>query len=164
MIFWIASKNFSSWDSGTNREIGGEKYKNMGLWKLTFPSYGAFKGRQAFLFSTRQIFCQNVLCHIVAMIVLKRLRIVTHFCAVSFSVKSLFCGTNNIFYSLENRLWDQTKKWFWKYIKNKGKVISESFRNFAHISSYLHLKSIAWKWDYVISRKLQMSQALSRRL
>ena len=129
----------------------------MGLWKLTFPSYGAFKGRQTFLFSTRQIFCQNVLCHIVAMIVLKRLRIVTHFCAVSFSIKSLFCGTNNIFYSLENRLWDQTKKWFWKYIKNKGKVISESFRNFAHISSYLHLKSIAWKWDYVISKNTNVT-------
>ena len=52
----------------------------------------------------------------------------------------------------------QQQKRFWKYIKNKGKVTLESFRNFAYVSSYLHLKSFAWKGDYVISQKLQMSQ------
>ena len=57
----MASKNFSPWDSGTDRETGRdwEKYKNMGLWKLTFSNYGAFNGGYAFLFSTGQIFCQN---------------------------------------------------------------------------------------------------------
>ena len=34
----------------------------------------------------------------------------------------------------------------------------ESFRNFAYVSSYLHLKSFAWKQHYVISQKLQMPQ------
>ena len=74
------------------------------------------------------------------------------------SIKALFCKTNNIFYSLENPIWDKTKQWFWKYIKNKGKVTLESFRNFAYVNSYLHLKNFAWKRDYIISQKLQMSQ------
>ena len=43
----------------------------------------------------------------------------------------------------------QQQKRFWKYIKNKGKVTLESFRNFAYVSSYLHLKIFAWKGDYV---------------
>ena len=91
-FFWIASKNFSSWDSGTDRETGGdsEKYKNMELKKLTFSNYGALKGGHTFLFSTGQIICQKLLYHIVATIVLKRLRIVTHCYAVSLSIKSLF--------------------------------------------------------------------------
>ena len=132
----------------------------MGLWNLKFSSYGAFKGvggGHKFLFSTGQIFCQKLLYHIVAMISPKRFRIVTHCYAASFSRKTLFSKTN-IFYSLENRIWDKTKYWFWKYIKNKGKVTLESFRNFAYVSSYLHLKSFAWKRDYVISQKLQRPQ------
>ena len=40
---------------------------------------------------------------------------------------------------------------FWKYIKNKGEVTLDSFRNFAYFSSYLRLKSFARKQDYVIS-------------
>ena len=110
-ILWIASKNFSSWDSGTDRETGGdsEKYKNMALKKLTFSNYGALKGVHTFLFSTGQTFCQKLLYHIVAMVVLKLFRIVTRCYAVSFSIKSLFCKTNNIFYNLENRIWDKTK-------------------------------------------------------
>ena len=133
----------------------------MGLWNLKFSSYGAFKGvggGHKFLFSTGQIFCQKLLYHIVAMIGLKRFRIVTHCYAVSCSIKTLFSKTTNIFYSLENRIWDKTKQWFWKYIKNKGKVTLESFRNFAYVNSYLHLKNFAWKRDYIISQKLQMSQ------
>ena len=31
----------------------------------------------------------------------------------------------------------------------------DSFRNFAYVSSYLHLKSFAWKRDCVISSKLK---------
>ena len=108
----------------------------MGLWNLTFPSYGALKGGHTFLFSTEQVFCQKRLYHIVAMIVLNRFRIVRHCCAALFSIKTLFCKINNIFYSLENQIWDKTKQWFWKYIKNKGKVTLESFRNFACATCY----------------------------
>ena len=43
------------------------------------------------------------------MISLKRFRIVTHGYAASFSIKTIFCKTNNIFYNLENRIWDKTK-------------------------------------------------------
>ena len=134
----------------------------MRLWNHTFPSYGALKRGHAFLFPTGQIFCRKRLYHIVAMIVLKRFRLVTPCCAASFSIKAPFCKTNNIFYSLENQIWDKTKQWFWKYIKNKGKVTLESFPNFAYFSNYLHLKSFVWKRDYLISRKLQMRQTLSR--
>ena len=76
----------------------------MGFWSLTFPSYGALKGGHIFLFSIEQIFCQKRLQHIVAMILLKRFRIVTHCRAALFSINTLFCKTNNIFYSLENRI------------------------------------------------------------
>ena len=51
--------------------------------------YGTLKGGHTFSFSTGQIFCQKLLYHIVAMIVLKRFRIVTHCYAASFSIKSL---------------------------------------------------------------------------
>ena len=40
---------------------------------------------------------------------------------------------------------------FWKYMKDKVEVTSGSLGNFANLSSYLRLKSFAWKWDYVIS-------------
>ena len=76
----------------------------MELWDHMFSSYGALKGRHKFLFSTEQIFCQKLLCHAVAMIGLKLFRIVTHCHAGSFYIKTLFCKTNNIFYSLENQI------------------------------------------------------------
>ena len=75
---------------------------------MEFPSYGAFKGGHTYLFSTGQIICQIKLYHIVAMIVLKCFRIVTHCCAALLSINKLFDKTN-IFYSLENRIWDKTK-------------------------------------------------------
>ena len=68
----------------------------MGLWKLTLPSYGTLQGGHTFLFSTEETFCQKLLYHIVAMMVLKRFRIVTHCYAASFFIKTLFCKTNNI--------------------------------------------------------------------
>ena len=71
----------------------------MGLWKLTFLNYGTLKEGHTFLFSTCQIFCQKLLYHIIAMLALKRFRIVTHCYTASFSIKTLFCKTNNIFYS-----------------------------------------------------------------
>ena len=37
----------------------------------------------------------------------------------------------------------------------KGKVALDSFRNFAYDSSYLDLKSFAWKSDYPTSSKLK---------
>ena len=74
----------------------------MGLWNLTFPSYGALKRGHTFLFSTGQIFCRKLLYHIVAMIVLKHFCLVKQYWAASFTIKTFFCKTNNIFYSLEN--------------------------------------------------------------
>ena len=112
----------------------------MGLWNLTFPSYGALKRGHTFLFSTGQIFCKKPLYHIVAIIVLKRFRIVTNCCAASFSIKMLFCKTNNILYSLENRIWDKTKQWFWKYIKNKDKVTLESCSKFCLLQQLFAFK------------------------
>ena len=117
-----------------------------------------WKGSRIFLFSTGQIFCQKVLYHIVVMISTKRFRIVMHGYAASFSIKTLFCKTNNIFYSLQNRIWNRSKWWFWKYIKNKAKITLENFQNFAYVSYYLHFKSFSWKRDYVISQKLQIPQ------
>ena len=40
---------------------------------------------------------------------LKRFRIFTHYYAASFSIKTLFYKTNNIFYSLENQIWGKAK-------------------------------------------------------
>ena len=87
-----------------------------------------WKGSRIFLFSTGQIFCQKVLYHIVVMISTKRFRIVMYGYAASFSIKTLFCKTNNIFYSLQNRIWNRSKWWFWKYIKNKGKTRWKIFK------------------------------------
>ena len=41
-------------------------------------------------------------------------------------------------------------------------VTLDSFRNFANVSSYLHLKSFAWKRDCPISSKLQTSRGSPR--
>ena len=41
---------------------------------------------------------------------------------------------------------------------HQGKVTLESFENFAYVSSYLHLKSFAWKRDYAISQELKIPQ------
>ena len=78
----------------------------MGLQNLMFSGggEGGAAGSHKFLFSTGQIFCQKFLYHIVAMIVLKRFRIVIHCYTASFFIKTLFCKTNNIFYSLENQI------------------------------------------------------------
>ena len=76
----------------------------MGLWNLTFPSYGTLKGGHIFQFPTGQIFCQKLLYYIAAMIVLQRFCIVINRCDASFSIKTPFCKTNNIFYSLENQI------------------------------------------------------------
>ena len=73
----------------------------------------------------------------------------------------ILCETNNFFYSLKNLVWHEINNICWKYIKTKDEATLDSFRNFAYASSYLHLKSFAWKQDYVISQKLQMSQSLS---
>ena len=40
-----------------------------------------------------------------------------------------------------------------------NKDTSDSFRKFAYVSSYLHLKSFAWKRDCPISSKLQTSHS-----
>ena len=84
----------------------------------------------------------------------------SHSYAALLFIKKLFCKTNHIFYSLENQIWDEANKWSWKYIKNKGKVTLGSFQNFAYVNSYLHLKSFAWKREYLTSQKLQMPNDL----
>ena len=70
-----------------------------------------------------------------------QLRIVT----ASFSIKATSYGTNNIL--LRKYYWKLGKMnaRFWNNIWNKSKVTLDSFRNFAYVSSYLHLKSFAWK-------------------
>ena len=62
----------------------------MGMWNLTFRSYGALKSGHTFLFSTGQMFCQKLLDHIAAMIVLKRSHIVTQCCTASFTINTHF--------------------------------------------------------------------------
>ena len=94
---------------------------------------------------------QKLIHWIVATNALARFRIVTQCYATSFLRKTILCETNNIFYSLGNQIWHKTNDIFWKYIKNKDEVTLDSFRNFAYVSSHLHLKSFAWKRDYVIS-------------
>ena len=161
-FFWIVCNNVSSSDhciSVRLREKVEEIKKNIKTWgcgTLRFRVMALGKRGHKFLFPTGQIFFKKPLYHIAAIIGLKRT--FPHSYAASFSIKTLFCKTNNIFYSLENPIWDKTKQWFWKYIKNKGKVTLESFRNFVYVSSYLHLKGFAQKQDYIISQKLQMSQ------
>ena len=41
-------------------------------------------------------------------------------------------------------------------MKSKGEVTLDSFPSFAYVSSYLRLKSFAWKRDCAISSKLQI--------
>ena len=115
-FFWIASKTFPLEITILSVveliEKVEEIKKNIRTWgcgNSRFQVMALWRGVHKFLFSTGQIFCQKLLYHIVAMIGLKRFRIVTHCYAASFSIKTLFCKTNNIFYSLENRIWDKTK-------------------------------------------------------
>ena len=89
-------------------ELIEEITKNIRTWGCGTSLFRVMKRGHTFLFSTGQIFCQKLLYHIVAMIELKSFRIVTHCCAASFSIKTRFCK-NNIFYNLENRIWDKTK-------------------------------------------------------
>ena len=79
-----------------------------------------------------------------------------HSYAASFSRKLILSETNNIFYSQRNCIWHKLNSIFWKYIKNKGEVTLDSFRNFARVNSYLRLKSFAWKRYWPISLKWNM--------
>ena len=131
---------------------GGPRFQDIGTWSSC----------QKNLFSTIWHLCQKVLWHIVALRALARFRIVTHSNAASFSRKLVLCETNNIFYSREYQVWHKDDNRFWKIIKNKGDVTQDSFPNFAYVSSYLRLKTFAWKRDYVISQKLKMPQTSPR--
>ena len=82
--------------------------KNIRTWVCGTWVMALLKGGHKFLFSTGEIFCQKRLYHIAAMISLKRFRVVTQCYAASVSIKTHFCKTNNIFYSLEKRIWDKT--------------------------------------------------------
>ena len=77
-----------------------------------------------------------------------------HSYAASFLRKVILCETN-IFRSPEYEVWHKLNAIF---IKNEVQVTLDGFRNFAYVSSYLHLITFAQKRDCVISKKLQMIQ------
>ena len=131
---------------------GGPRFRDNDTWSSCHKN----------LFSTLWRLDKNFMSDIVDVIALERFRIVTHSNATSFSRKVILCETNNIFYSQEYRVWHKDDNRFWKIFKNKGDVTGDSFRNFAYVSSYLHLKTFAWKRDYVISPKVQMPQTSLR--
>ena len=66
--------------------------KNIRTWVVEpkVSKLWCFEKGHTFLLSTGQIFCQKLLYHIVAMIVLKRFRIATHCWAASSSIKTFF--------------------------------------------------------------------------
>ena len=64
--------------------------KTWGCGASRFRVMALGRGGHKFLLSTGQIFSQKLLDQIVAMISLKRFRIVTHCCAASFSIKRFF--------------------------------------------------------------------------
>ena len=67
-----------------------------------------FEGRsQISLFYRTNILSSNFIPYC-SQIVLKCFRILTHCCAAVLSINTLFYKTNNIFYSLENWIWDKT--------------------------------------------------------
>ena len=85
--------------------------------------------------------------------VLARSRIVTFRTTALFSIKITLCETNNIIFSKNySKLW-KTNARFWKNILKKGKVTLDRFRNFTCVSSYLYLKTFAWKRNFRISSK-----------
>ena len=133
-------------------------YKNLRGGETRFWDNGPWSSCQKNLFSTIWHLCQNFIWHIVALAVLARFRIVTHRYAASFSWKLVLCKTNNIFHRLGNCIWQKMNNIFWKYIKKKGEVTLDTFRNFAYVSSYLRLKSSAWKRDCLISPEVQRPQ------
>ena len=69
----------------------------MGLGTSRFQVIRLWSGGWQFLFSVGQISCQKLLCQIGANVGMKRFHIVTHSCAASFSIKTCFYETNNIF-------------------------------------------------------------------
>ena len=82
----------------------------MGLWNLTFLSYGTLKRGHIFLFSTGQGFCQKILNRIVAMIAKTFPHSYTLLrCPVLYK-NAFFVKLATFFtYSLENQIRDKTK-------------------------------------------------------
>ena len=97
-----------------------------------------------YLFFIRQILCQKCLCQTVASGGVKHFHIVMCSYAASFSIKQVFVRLAT-FSSSKKTKTRKKNAWFWKCIKNKGKVMLDIFQNFAYVSSYLHFKSISWK-------------------
>ena len=81
---------------------------------------------------------------------------VPHSNAISFSIKTiLFENTNMLF----------TKSYWkvkWMLESERKFEIKARLRWTAYVSNYLHLKSFAWKWDWVISSKLKTSRIWSK--
>ena len=74
--------------------------KNIRTWgwgHLVFKLERFQEGGSEFLLSIRQISCLKTLCQIVVNVGVKRFHIVAHSYAASFSTKTGFCETKNIF-------------------------------------------------------------------
>ena len=108
------------------------------------------------------LFSDKFLCYVVAVIEVEQFHIDSHCHAASFSRKLYLCETHNIFHSREYSVWHNDNNKFWKFIQNEYEVTFDGFWNFAYVSIYLHSKSFAWKWDYIISQKLQMPHTSPR--
>lgn len=81
----------------------------------SFSSYSALKKGPKILFSIGKACSQKHLCQINV----KRFRTVTHNDAASFSIKTYYYETNNIFYLNHQRYLHKTVKIFWKFSEIK---------------------------------------------
>ena len=101
------------------------------------------KKRPRNLTSKQQRLYEKEIHQIVVTNAIPRFRIVTYRYAASFLRKVILCEINNIFFIQTNCIWHKMNNIFRKYVKNKGEVTQDSFRNFVYASSYLRLNSFA---------------------
>ena len=79
-----------------------------------------------------------------------------------FIEKTILCENTNILFNKNHWKLGKMNVRSWKNILDKGKVTFDSFRNFACVNNYVHVKSFAWKGGYPISSKLQTSRIWPR--
>ena len=111
-----------------------------------------------FYFKKRRSWYKNNNRQLVVLISMERFRMfmLTHFYEASFSIKTCFYATDNIFYLRKWMYFQKTIRCLRKFKKGKGQVTLGTFCNFAYFSSCLLAKTLAWKRDCAISPKLQM--------
>ena len=61
-------------------------------------------------------------------------------------IKTILCENTNILFRKNYWKLGKMNARFWKNSENKGKVTSDSFRNFVYVSNYMHLKSFVWNF------------------